>query len=128
MANLSWPAENARLLQVNAAGAGDDYGDVAAVGSQIWAGDVGAALRRDRKAIEVDGVMETIESDVIIVRKPPAALASLTPGDQQSAHTVLVEDRRSTSAVQKRWHIVEVENRASGHESDSLRLVLMDPR
>jgi hypothetical protein len=41
---------------------------------------------------------------------------------------VLVEDRRVSPAVQVRWHVVDVENRARGKESDSLRLVLRDPR
>jgi hypothetical protein len=128
MAALTWPAANSKLLEVRAPGAQDDYGDVAAAGTAIWSGSIDAALRRERKAVEVSGVMETVETDVLIVRKPPAALAALTPGDQQSAHAVLVEDRRATPAVQTRWHVVDVENRANGHESDSLRLVLRDPR
>jgi hypothetical protein len=128
MANLTWPAANSKLLAVNAPGSQDDYGDVAAAGADIWTGSIDAALRRERQAVEIGGEMTTIERDILVVRKPPAALANLTPGDQQSAHTVLVEDRRATTFVQRRWHVVDVENRASGHESDSLRLELRDPR
>jgi hypothetical protein len=136
MANLAWPAENAKLLQVNAPGAEDDYADVAAAGAQVWAGSIGAVLKRDRIADtnrdrggETAAVVETIEADVLVIRKPPAAIANLTPGDPQSAHTVLVEDRRTAAPyVKTRWHVVGAENRARGKESDSLRLVLSDPR
>lgn len=129
MATVKWPAENAKLLDVSGPGAPDAYADVASAGLSIWAGSIGAVLKRERRAYETDGVMTTIEQDVLVVRKPPAAIIGITPGDEQSAHTVLVEDRRgSTPYPQIRWHVVNVENRATGHEADSLHLVLRDPR
>lgn len=129
MGTLPWPAANARLVEVNAPGTQDDAGDVTAPGAAIWTGSVEAWLRRDESVKEGGEVLTTAEMDVLVVRKPPAEIIALKAGDQQRAHTVLVEDRRGPAPYpQIRWHVVDVANRARGKKTDSLRLVLRDPR
>lgn len=120
--------DNAVLTQINGPGTIDRAGDVETAGTAIWTGRAGACLqRRDRRVVTPEG-MTLVEADVLIVPRSSGAPVSELAGDQARATTVVVEDRRTGTAVTRRFRVVGVENRAAGTMVDSVRLELDDER
>lgn len=123
-----WPAANAALLEVNEPGEADRYGQVASPGAAVWEGEVEAVLIRTRETVvTADGENSPVEKDALIVRKPAEAVATAKTGDEGTGYTVLVEDRRTATAVRSRFRIIEAEHRGRG-ESESARFELVDER
>ena len=122
---------NCVLLDVRLPGVPDDYGKVAAAGVVAWTGRLSGYLKRENRrtmtgTLTTGQQMTVVDRDILYVQGAPYALASATAGDQQSASTVLVDDRRKNPSVQRRMRVVAVEDRAAGLPVDSVRVELDD--
>lgn len=121
--------ENAVLLKVNAAGAIDGTGDAAAVGAELWSGSAPAHLDREVEQRTTGDETTPVEKDVLFVRRGYGVpFDQIVTGDQWHATTVLVEDRRTGTAVQRRFRVVRADYETSGTVSDGIRLELDDER
>lgn len=125
---IAWAAANAVLLEVSAPGEMDDFGKVAAAGTVVWEGEHEAQLQRARRTVVTDEGNTPVEADVLIVRKPPAEVATVRPGDDGQGMTVLVEDRRIADEPKKaRFRVSFAEHRGKG-SAESVRLELADEK
>lgn len=120
--------ENAVLLEINAPGAQDAYGDVAAAGATLWTGRAKCYLKRASHETFHDGLADHQRTDVLYVRRAAGAPPVETSGIQPDASTVLVEDRRDKTPVTTRLRVYDVSNRAGETIADSIRMVLGDER
>lgn len=119
--------ENCFIVEVNAAGDVDDYGDITGVGSTVWSGRAAGHIRRQRQRIYNESGFTLEDKDAVIVRDVYGLMATdFSAGDQRTATTVLIEDCRVVPSVTVRYTVDSVEHRAGGTICDSLKLMLCD--
>lgn len=123
--------ENCTVVDVRRPGALDRYGDVSdpSDASPIWEGRVPAHIRREEIHGTESNRSTRLERDVLYIRGAYGVpVSEITPGDQKSGSTVLVDDLRGSTTVRRRFRVVKVSNRAAGTIADSVRLELDDER
>lgn len=126
---------NAVLTEIKGPGTLTPNGDPASNGTVLWSGRANGYLKRQKKsAISGHGQAQgsalatgqhvTVNIDVFTILRsagsPPLAIA----GADWEACTVVIEDRRTSPAVTKRFRVNAAENRAAGTIADSVRLEL----
>ena len=124
---FAWQAANAFLLELRGPGAMDRYGEVVGQGSVIWSGALESQLLRTRHTEITSAGNTPVETDVLIVRKPPKLVAEAYPGDQGRGMTVLVRDERTATPVTTEFRLTATEHRGIG-EAESVRFELDDER
>lgn len=114
---------NAVLVEIAAPGPLDDSGDPT-VPVAVWTGRAAGYLKRERRSVVRGGNQVDIRQDVFIILRTTGAPAVVSAGPNWTAHTLVIEDRRTTIPVTRRFTVTAMENRAAGTSVDSIYLEL----
>jgi hypothetical protein len=113
---------NALLLEVRAPGAIDRTGAVG-VGTVLWTGRAGGYLKRQRAQTKRSGEEDKGRMDTFTILRSQAPVLEQA-GPNWKATTILVEDHRGQTPVQRHFTVQGMEDRAVGSIVDSVRLEL----
>lgn len=117
---------NATLTQVRGPGAVDRSGQRTGEGAIVWSGRRAAYLRRTSKMATVNGNLNKIEFDQLVLQgHVPTAI---NPGSQANGSIITIVDSRDTPAVTRKFRVVEVTKSAVGSRADSVRIELAEER
>lgn len=114
---------NAVLTQIASPGPLDRHGDPGAP-VVTWTGRAPGYLKRTRRSVLSGGAQVRVVVDTFTVLATAGAPASQVAGADWEASTVVIEDRRSSTPISRRFRVAAMENRAAGTRVDSVRLEL----
>lgn len=90
----------------------------------VWSGLARGYLKRVRRTVVSGGQNVNVHRDIFTILALAGAPALEQAGPDWEASTVVIEDRRGSSPVTRRFTVTAMENRAAGTLVDSIRLEL----
>jgi hypothetical protein len=120
---VSVALSTAVLLEIAGPGALDDSGDPGAP-VPVWTGRAAGYLKRERRSVVRDGNQVDVRQDIFLILRAAGAPVLESAGPDWTASTLVIEDRRTPTAVTRRFTVTAMENRAAGTAVDSIRVEL----
>lgn len=114
---------NAVLLEIAEPGPLADSGDPTEP-VPVWSGRASGYLKRERRSVVRQGNQVDIDQDIFILLRTAGAPAVVKAGPDWTAHTLVIEDRRTATPVTRRFTAKAMENRAAGTLVDSIYVEL----
>jgi hypothetical protein len=114
---------NAVLTQIATPGPLSDNGDPGTP-VQVWSGRAAGYLKRTRKSVLSNGAQVRVVLDVFWILDSELAPVIEVAGADWEASSVVIEDQRTATPVQRRFTVSSMEHRAAGTEVDSVRMEL----
>ncbi len=90
----------------------------------VWTGRASGYLKRVRRSVLSGGAQVRVATDTFTILTSAGAPAAMVAGPDWEASTVVIEDRRASTPVVRRFTVAAMENRAAGTSVDSIRLEL----
>jgi hypothetical protein len=116
---------NATLVEIASPGPLQGNGDPGTP-QTVWTGAVVGYLKRARRTSVSGSVNVPSRRDSFVLLRSQGAPAVEQAGGEWEAYTVVIVDRRTPTAVKRRYMVRGMENRAASTKVDSIRLEL-DP-
>lgn len=117
---------NATLTEVTGPGTVDRSGERTAEGATVWEGRLRVYLRRGSKMVTVNGNMNKVEFDQLVVKGHLPFSTDI--GSQKNGSVLTVLDQRERTAVERKFRAVAVQRMAVGSPVDSVRIELAEER
>lgn len=124
---------NAAILAFHQPGGRDEYGDTTGtLGTQVWTGEVGCTLRRgntlddpDRTStVSAQGATVVEIDELVVLRRELPEAVQVVPGDAGVGWSVVFEDRRGPSPVERQARVAGVLSWGEASLADKVRLQL----